>query len=141
MRAAELQTYFETHAAQMLNSDLQSAAARLAFPAAIYIGKHLMVLSRAEDAEAALHVFQRTLVFNGVRHMHCEVDAVELPRAGRQRAWVQWSYQNAAGQELRRDQVMYVLRNADAPHTAQIEMMEYTALAFPALVEELPLAR
>lgn len=104
------------------------------FPLPIFLPAQRMLLHGPEEARAVFTVLRRSLLQSGVVALRPQVQAVELPRGGRSRLWVDWQELVMPAAEMRISQAIYYCRVTDLG--PRIEMVNYTRLSMPELHQE-----
>lgn len=104
------------------------------FPLPVFLPAQRVLLPGPQAARAMLSILRRSLLQSGVVALRPQVRAVELPRAGRYRLWVDWQELVMPAAELRTSQAIYYCRATELG--PRIEMVNYTRLAMPELHQE-----
>ncbi|MDZ4085480.1 MAG: hypothetical protein U1E69_01620 [Tabrizicola sp.] len=104
------------------------------FPLPIFLPEQRMLLSGPEEARLVFSLLRHWLLRSGVASLHPQVQAVELPRAGRFRMWVDWNERLLPSGETRTCSAIYYCRATELG--PRIEMVNYTRLSMPELHQE-----
>lgn len=104
------------------------------FPLPIFLPEQRLVLQGPEEARAAFAILHRGLAQGGIVELRPQVKAVELPRAGRFRVWVDWQELALQDVQVSTSSVIYYCRAT--PLGPLIEMVNYTHLSMPELNEQ-----
>lgn len=104
------------------------------FPLPVFLPTQRMLLHGPKEARAVLSILRRSLLQSGVVALRPQVRAVELPRAGRYRLWVDWQELVMPAAELRISQAIYYCRATELG--PRVEMVDYTRLSMPELHQE-----
>jgi hypothetical protein len=129
MRHSEISAHFRDQADRLLAGDLNRISQEYAFPLPIHFPNDLAVAFNLEDSSAILARRRAELVARGVVALRPSITAVDLPRAGRFRVWVDWKEQTAAEAEMRGSSAIYYCRAAATG--LQTEMIQYTYVSSP----------
>lgn len=106
------------------------------FPLALHLENRLVVLNRPADLERYLQDFAKAAEaaqFANILHV---IKAVELPRRGRFRAWVEYTHLDPQGRVVARSERIFFCR--DAGPRLLIEMLEVTRLPVECLRDWTP---
>ena len=104
------------------------------YPLPVFLPTLRMVLQGPDAARCALALLRHALIDRGVVSLCPLVTAIELPRAGRFRLWVDWQERGLPGTESRTSSAIYYCRaTALGP---RIEMVNYTHLSMPDLHQQ-----
>ncbi|MEM8577074.1 MAG: hypothetical protein AAGF60_04415 [Pseudomonadota bacterium] len=141
MRFPAATELLNTMADQLMAGDIRAVADRFVTPTPVYFDDDLMVVRTPEMARAQLSTFRGALLSRGVTRLRAEVTALSLPIGPLRRAWVTWRYQGPSGTPRGQARTHYVVRCNGQPDAVQLEMVQYTEIAFPTYVAGLPLAR
>lgn len=103
-----------------------TVATGYAFPLVVYLHNRPCVLSSGTQGEAFFRCLHLSLVKAGIQRLDVRVTALDLPREGRRRCWIDWWGISGAG---RRSIVLQtVCYGADHAEGLRIEMVEFTHL-------------
>ena len=123
-----------SRADQLLQGRIDALLDGYIFPLPVFTPDRRMLLSSPEQATVVLTLLRNRLLRSGVVALQPQVRAVELPRAGRFRIWVDWQERIMPADETRLSTAIYYLRVTDLG--PRIEMVNYTHLSTPELSEE-----
>lgn len=101
------------------------------FPLALHLENRLVLLSRPADLERYLIDFKAVAQAADFASIASRITAVELPRRGRFRAWVQYTHFNSAGQVVAQSERTFFCR--DKGDRILVEMLELTRLPVESL--------
>jgi hypothetical protein len=104
------------------------------FPLPVFLPSQRLLLNGPEEARAVFTVLRLSLLRSGVVTLRPQIKAVELPRSGRYRLWVDWQELVMPSAELRVSSGIYYCRAT--PLGPRIEMVNYTHLSMPELNQE-----
>ncbi|MFN3592951.1 MAG: hypothetical protein ACK4TG_12300, partial [Thermaurantiacus sp.] len=69
---------------------LDDLAAEYSYPLPLHLGQKRVIVRSAAEGAAMLSVLRSALVERGVEHVQPQVRAMDIPRAGRLRVWLDW---------------------------------------------------
>jgi hypothetical protein len=101
------------------------------FPLPIYLQSHCMIVQSPESARVVFSHLRSALVQRGVVSLRPQVNAMDIPRGGRFRVWVDWHELAFPVEETRKSSAIYYCRESELG--PQIEMVNYTLLSMPEL--------
>lgn len=110
----------------LLSGQIDTLLSTYAFPLPVFLEERLLLIGSEEQAREILGHLRLSLKDRGIRTMQPKVTAVELPRAGRFRVWVDWTEVGASSGGPCLAQAIYYCRESEAG--LQIEMVNYTQL-------------
>jgi hypothetical protein len=131
MAISEVASHLSRRGDLLLSGQIDTLLATYAFPLPVFLEERLLLVRTPDHARVILDHLRRSLTRQGIAAMRPKVTAVELPRAGRYRVWVDWTEVGARFGQDRVSSVIYYCRDTDGG--TQIEMVNYTCLADPAL--------
>jgi hypothetical protein len=102
-------------------------------PMPVYLGDHRMVVGGPDQALTMLSFLRDAMLARGVVALRPTVKAIDLPRGGRFRAWVDWHEIAYPPSASRWSTVTYYCRQTH--HGPQTEMMHYTRQSMPELAQ------
>jgi hypothetical protein len=118
----------------LLAGRIDELLAAYQFPLPVFLPQQRMVLQGPEEARKVFTVLRQALVCSGIAALRPKVTAVELPRAGRFRLWVDWQELALPSGETRTSSATYYCRAT--PLGPRIEMVNYTHLSMPELNQQ-----
>ncbi|MFN4192757.1 MAG: hypothetical protein ACK4FR_07430 [Tabrizicola sp.] len=108
------------------------------YPLPVFLPTGRLLLAGPNEARAALSLLRHALLQGGVGALRPQVRAVELPRAGRFRVWVDWHELPQGAGPVRESSAIYYCRG-NGPGSGlglQTEMVNYTRLSMPDLAQQ-----
>lgn len=129
MRHSQISAHFRDQADRLLAGDLDRIGQEYSFPLPIHFPNNLAVALNLDDSSAILARRRAELVARGVVALRPSMTAIDLPRAGRFRVWVDWKEMTATGTEIRGSSAIYYCRTAATG--LQTEMIQYTYVSPP----------
>jgi hypothetical protein len=127
----------ELHQSLLQNGAVAEMPQTFDFPFAIQVDEDLQVFANAPDLAQAVSRHIAKMAVLGVTSTAPRVTAVELPRHGRFRIWVDWDVMRGAGLEPGAKRSILYCRKAAFGPAHRIEMMHCTSLSQPAAVTQL----
>jgi hypothetical protein len=120
------------HRAELLLSGrIDHLVEQFAYPLPVFMQSTRLVITSPDQARVIFDHLRLALVERGVVMLRPKISAVDLPRAGRFRVWVDWHEIAFPAEATRMSQAIYYCRISDLGlHT---EMLNYTHLSMPEL--------
>lgn len=118
----------------LLAGRIDEIVATYIYPLPVFLPQQRLVLQGPDEARAVFAVLRQALVESGIAALCPQVRAVELPRAGRFRVWVDWQELALPGGEVRTSSAIYYCRLT--PLGPLTEMVNYTHLSMPELNQQ-----
>ncbi|MBL9049869.1 MAG: hypothetical protein JNK19_07145 [Tabrizicola sp.] len=131
MQYSKVSEFMSRRAEQMLSGQIEALAAAFAYPLPVYLQDLPVVVSKAESACAMLCLQRLSMIQRHVVAVRPTVTAIDLPRKGRFRVWVDWLEVAIPPEGTRRASAVYYC--SDAGDGMKIEMVSYTRLSTPEL--------
>lgn len=100
-------------------------------PLPVELGDKRLIVCTVDEGHAMLTLLRTALLARGVVALRPTVVAMDLPRAGRFRVWVDWQELALPAQETRTSSVVHYCRISPAGPVT--EMLCYTRLSMPEL--------
>jgi hypothetical protein len=97
-----------------------------AFPLPVFLEERLLLIGSEDQAREILDHVRLSLTARGVGKLQPKVTAVELPRGGRYRVWVDWHEIGGSPDGAGLSQAIYYCR--ETRDGLRIEMVNYTRL-------------
>lgn len=110
----------------LLSGLIDTLLSSYSFPLPVFLEERLLLIGSESQAREILGHLRLSLKDRGIGRMEPRVTAVELPRAGRYRVWVDWHELGAPPGGPGLSQAIYYCR--DTVDGLQIEMVNYTRL-------------
>ena len=129
MRHSQISAHFRDQADRLLAGDLGRIAEEYSFPLPIHFPNDLAVAFTLKDSSAILAQRRAVLMARGVVALRPTVTAVDLPRAGRFRVWIDWNELTKTGAEIRGSSAIYYCRTTATGLLT--EMIQYTYVSPP----------
>lgn len=131
MLYSQITAHLETKGELMLSGQFDRLMDSYVFPLPIFLHTSRLVVSAPDQARTVFGHLREALVCRGVVALRPKVSAIDLPRAGRFRVWVDWQEIAFPVEATRVSQAVYYCR--DAGIGLQTEMVSYTRLSMPEL--------
>lgn len=132
MLQSQVVKHFQVQSDQLMAGTLDGFGEMFALPLPIHFPGGLTVLQGSVTGHLFLNQMRDELLGRGVVAMRPEISAIELPRDGRFRVWIDWTEITATGQELQGSSIVYFCRRVATG--LRTEMMQYTHLSSPGMV-------
>lgn len=113
----------------LLSGRYEGIAADYAYPLPVYLGANRIIVRTPDEAQAMLNLQHSVYLGRGVQRLTPTVKALDLPRGGRFRVWVDWREDAPDTRETRVSTAQYYCRIT--PAGLRIEMVNYTRLSMP----------
>ncbi|MFM7333682.1 MAG: hypothetical protein ACKO1H_04600 [Tabrizicola sp.] len=120
-----------TRAEQMLSGALDALADSYVYPMPVYLRDQSLVVTSPERACAMLCLQRLSMIRRKVVALRPTIVAVDLPRNGRFRVWVDWLELAIPAEGTGRSSAVYYC--SEGPSGLKIEMVAYTQLSTPEL--------
>jgi hypothetical protein len=117
----------ERFAARFNSGDFHAVTEDFVFPLPIQLDKQLVVLHNASQMAAALASYQLVNAAQSLTPSTPQIIAVEIPRNGRFRLWVDWVYGQGPKKDQTRTKNLYFC--SAIGNRVQIEMVQYLRVA------------
>ena len=129
MLQSQITAHFRIQGERLIAGDLAGIALQYAFPLPIHFPNDLTVAFSLEQSNAMLERRRQDLVARGVVALRPNITAMDRPRDGRFRVWIDWNEQTTTGSEMRGSSAIYFCR-AEA-FGLQTEMIQYLHVSEP----------
>ena len=127
-------SHFRSRGEHLLAGRIDELLQSYIFPLPVFLPEQRMVLNGPEEAVLVFAILRRSLLLGGVVALQPKISAVELPRGGRYRLWVDWQELVMPSGEMRVSQAVYYCRTTELG--PRVEMVNYTRLSMPELHHE-----
>jgi hypothetical protein len=128
---SQVSAHLRSRGELLLSGQIDVMAACYHFPLPVYLPSGMMLLRTAEDARAILGLLREALRERSVVALRPQISAIDLPRAGRFRVWVDWHELAIPAEGTRISSAIYYCRQTATG--LQIEMVNYTRHSMPEL--------
>lgn len=115
----------------LLSGQIDRLVAEYVFPLPVFLHSNRLVIHSTDQAKLVLAHLRATLLERGVVALRPRVAALDLPRAGRFRVWVDWQEIAFPAEATRISQAVYYCRATKLG--LRTEMVNYTHLSMPGL--------
>lgn len=123
--------HFVNRADRLILGQLDELVMDYVYPLPMHLVANRIVLRNPQEARAVFGLLREELLERGVLRLRPMVSAMDIPRAGRFRVWVDWHELAAEPEKCRSSSAIYYCRHTQAgPKT---EMIAYTRLSMPEL--------
>jgi hypothetical protein len=128
---SQVATQLRNRAAWLLAGQFDRIVADYQFPLPVHLGPSRVIVRTPEEATAMLRLQRAALQDRGIVALKPCVTAMDLPRLGRFRVWVDWHEVTQPEQGTQLSSAIYYCRQR--PAGFEIEMVDYTRLSMPEL--------
>lgn len=132
----DLRQNFQRQAELLLLGRCEELAHNYLYPLPLYLLDRMAVLQRPDQMAEVLRELHLSLRTRKVHHLIADVAAVELPRQGRMRLWVDWEELGEGAADHRVSKAVYYGRMSETGFRA--EAVQYNQLSIPDLRLHLP---
>jgi hypothetical protein len=115
----------------LLGGHFDQVAAQYLFPLPLYLGASRVIVRNAVEATDILCLLRAAYLERGVIALQPRVTAIDLPRDGRFRAWVDWHELALPVEKSRVSSVLYYCKST--PTGLRTEMINCTRSSMPEL--------
>ena len=131
MQYSQIAEHFRSRGELLLSGQIDQMTADFAFPLPIYLQANRLVLQSPDHARLVFSHLREALLERGVVALRPCISAVDLPRAGRFRVWVDWQEIALPVKGTRVSQAVYYCRSS--VFGPMVEMINYTYVSMPEL--------
>lgn len=126
MSVSKISAHLYSRGDLLLSGQIETLLSTYAFPLPVFLEERLLLIGSEDQAREILDHVRLSLTARGVGKLQPKVTAVELPRGGRYRVWVDWRAIGAAPDDASLSQAIYYCRETEGG--LRIEMVNYTRL-------------
>lgn len=123
---SEISAHLSRRGDLLLSGRIEALLSTYTFPLPVFLEERLLLIGSEDQAREILAHVRLSLTARGIGTMRPQVTAVELPRGGRYRVWVDWHEIGGAPDGAGLSQAIYYCR--DTRDGLRIEMVNYTQL-------------
>ncbi|MGL4238909.1 hypothetical protein [Tabrizicola sp.] len=116
---------------QMLSGQLDLLADDFTFPLPVFLDQKRLIVRSPEQVSGMLCLQRLSMIQRRVVAIRPKVTAIDLPRAGRFRVWVDWLEVAIPAEGTRSASAIYYC--STQPSGLKIEMLNYTRMSMPEL--------
>lgn len=131
MQFSQLTSHLQRRGELLLSGQIADLVAQFDFPLPVFLGQRRMIITSPEQGWLVFDHLRKAYVERGVVMLRPRISAVELPRAGRFRVWVDWQEIAFPVEASRMSQAVYYCRVTSLG--LRTEMLDYTHLSMPEL--------
>lgn len=131
---SQIEAKFRSRGDLLLAGRIDELLDSYVFPLPIFLPAERLLISGPQEARVLFALMRQALVQDRIVALRPEVKAVELPRAGRFRVWVNWHELPAQGGVPRSSSAIYFCRVTSLG--PRIEMVNYTQVSMPDLAQQ-----
>ncbi len=131
MLSSQVTTQLRQRGEWLLSGQFDHLLASYLYPLPVFMQTSQLVITSSDQARMILAHLRQALVERGVVMLRPSISAMDLPRAGRFRVWVDWQEIAFPAEASRISQAVYFCRGTE--FGLQTEMINYTHLSMPEL--------
>jgi hypothetical protein len=128
---SEVASQLRNRASWLMSEHYDRIVADYCFPLPVHLDHSRVIVRNPDEASAMLRLQRAAFLERGVISLTPSVTAMDLPRGGRFRIWVDWHEVTLSDQVSPQSKAIYYCRQT--PGGFQIEMVDYTRLSMPEL--------
>ncbi|HOZ33600.1 MAG TPA: hypothetical protein PLM52_12030 [Tabrizicola sp.] len=128
---SQVSAQLRQRADRLLSGQYDWLAAHYVYPLPLYLGPSRLIVRSRDEAVSMLCLLRAAYLERGVIALQPRVTAVDLPRDGRFRVWVDWHELAIPAEHSRQSSVIYYCRTSGPG--LRVEMVQYTRLSMPEL--------
>ena len=134
MLYSQVTTHLRQRGEWLLSGQFDRLVADYLYPLPVFLHTSQLVMTSPGHAWTIFAHLREALVERGVVMLRPSISAMDLPRAGRFRVWVDWQEIAFPAEASRISQAVYFFRETDLG--LQTEMVNYTHLSMPELDQQ-----
>lgn len=115
----------------LMAGQLDRVVSDFTYPLPVFLQTSRLVIHTPDQAWDIFHCLREALLERGVVALRPTVSAIDLPRAGRFRVWIDWHEVAFPVEASRMSQAVYYCQQTDLG--LRTEMLNYTHLSMPEL--------
>jgi hypothetical protein len=128
---SQVTAYFMRRSDLLLAGDYDKIAAQYIYPLPMYLGCSRVIVRNADEMTSMLCLLRSAYLQRGVITTLPHLTALDLPRSGSFRAWVDWQELALPAEHTRVSSAIYYCRTTATG--LKVEMVEYTKMSMPEL--------
>ncbi len=128
---AQLTAHFRRRADLLFAGEYEKIAKQYIYPLPMYLGCNRLIVRSPDEMASILCLLRSAFLQRGVIATLPRVKALDLPRGGHFRVWVEWQELAIPAEATGSSSVIYYCR--PAPSGLLVEMVEYTKPSMPEL--------
>lgn len=134
MQYSQITSHLRQRAELLLSVQIDRMILDFVYPLPVFLQSSRLLITSPDQARLIFGHLRTALVERGVVMLRPKVSAIDLPRAGRFRVWVDWQEIAFPAEASRMSQAIYYCRTTDLG--LQTEMLNYTHLSMPELNQQ-----
>ena len=131
MRYSQISKHLRQRGELLLSGQIDRLSADFIYPLPLFMQSSQLVITSPNHAWMIFDHLRTALVERGVVALRPKISAIDLPRAGRFRVWVDWHELAIPAEQSRQSSVIYYCRTSGPG--LRVEMVQYTRLSMPEL--------
>jgi hypothetical protein len=128
---SQVTAHLRSRAERLMNGRIDDLSEHYIYPLPLYLASSRVIVRAPEEAAAMLRLVRAAFLERGVVALDPKVVAIDLPRAGRFRVWVDWHELAVPVEGTRISSAIYYCKAT--PAGIRTEMVNYTHLSMPEL--------
>jgi hypothetical protein len=132
---SEVSAYLCSRGELLLSGQIDEMITGYHFPLPVFLQTKRMILHSSDEVRSILCFLREALLARGVVALRPQINAIDLPRNGRFRLWVDWHELAIPAQGTSISSVIYYCRQTGSG--VQVEMANYTRQSMPELSSQL----
>lgn len=134
MQYSQITSHLRQRAELLLSGQIDRMILDFVYPLPVFLQSSRLLITSPDQARLIFGHLRTALVERGVVMLRPKVSAIDLPRAGRFRVWVDWQEIAFPAEASHMSQAIYYCRTTDLG--LQTEMLNYTHLSMPELNQQ-----
>lgn len=134
MLYSQIASHLRHRAELLLSGQIDRMIPDFAYPLPVFLQDSRLLITSPDHASLIFSHLRTALVERGVVMLRPTISAIDLPRAGRFRVWVDWQEIAFPAEASRVSQAIYYCRMTELG--LQTEMLNYTHLSMPELNQQ-----
>lgn len=131
MQFSQITSHLQRRGELLLSGQIDALVSDFDFPLPVFLCAQRLVITAPEQAWVIFDHLRKAYIQRGVVMLRPKVSAIDLPRAGRFRVWVDWQEIAFPAEASRISQAVYYCRQTELG--LRTEMLNYTYLSMPEL--------
>jgi hypothetical protein len=132
---SQVSAYLRSRGEMLLSGQIDEMITGYQFPLPVFLQTKRMILQSSDEVRSILYFLRDALLERGVVALRPQINAIDLPRNGRFRVWVDWHELAMPAEGTRMSSVIYYCRETSTG--VQVEMANYTRQSMPELSSQL----
>jgi hypothetical protein len=134
MLYSQISTLLRQRGELLLSGQIDQMIYDFVYPLPVFLQSNRLLITAPDHARLIFGHLRAALVARGVVLLRPKISAIDLPRGGRFRVWVDWQEIAFPAEASRISQAIYYCRTTELG--LQTEMLNYTHLSMPELNQQ-----